>query len=177
MQQFGPAPVQQEATPTGAIRYVRSLWWGSFLAGAVAVVLVVLSRDEQLDHLQDMVSQVDATVEASTSSSLAALVLWASVALLVAVMVVEATLVRLMMHRRRWARVTLLILLPVHLGVALVAEAFLAGPGTDGAMVGPFMPTADGALVRWLLALQLGLAVLAVAVSFLPRAGSWLRSR
>lgn len=178
MQRFSPAPVRRgPPPPSGAVKLSRSLWLTSFGTGALAVILVFLSRDSQLEHLNAMVGELDATVETSTSDSLAALVFWSSLGLIVLVVGLEGLLLRIMLHRRRWARVAMLLFLPAHVAVALVAEAFLAGPGIEGAVVGSFAMDADGAGVRWLLAVQLCLAVLAALTSFGPGAKEWFSSR
>lgn len=173
LQHFSPAPLHDEPTPSGAVKASRSLWLTSFGVGALAVFLVFLSRNAQLEHVGAMVREVDATVDSSRASFLASLAFYGSLGLLILVIVLEALLLRTMLRRRRWSRLSLLMVLPAHAIVAIVAEAFLTGPGGEGAMIGSFALAAEGAQVRWLLAIQLSLASLAALTSFGPGARAW----
>ncbi|WP_170297322.1 hypothetical protein, partial [Georgenia thermotolerans] len=159
-----PAPVRREVPPPRAILTSRTLWLLSFVAGLVAAGFAWLDRTAGQQRLTEMVTELDPTRDPASLASLGRLIFWGSFAAVLLVIVVEALLLRTMMGRRAWARIALLVMLIVHAAVMVLADAYLAAAG------------AEGAGVRWPLVAQLLLAAAAWIVSLAPSATRWFRA-
>lgn len=161
-----PAPVAQAAEPPPpALNRSRTLWLLSFLSGLTAVVFAFLGREEHLAGIAEQVRDLDPDRAAGTVDTASQVVLFATMAAIVLVVLLESLLVRRMTARRGGARIALTVLLAVHAVVALVAEAFLTVPGGDGLRD-------RVVLVAWV-----ALAALAHLVSLAPSVGRWLHTR
>lgn len=161
-----PAPVAPATVPPPpALLRSRTLWLLSFLTGLTAVVFAFLGREEHLAGIAEQVRELDPGRAAGTVETASQVVLVATVAAIVLVVLVESLLVRRMTARRGGARVSLTVLLVVHSLVALVAEAYLTVPG------------ANGLRDRVVLVAWVALAALAYLVSLAPSVGRWLRER
>jgi amino acid transporter len=160
-----PAPVARDATPPRALTRSRMLWLLSFLAGLTVVVFAFLGREEHLTDIAEQVRKLAPGRAAGTVDTASQVVLFGTMAAIVLVIVGESLLVRRMMARRGGARVGLLVLLAVHAIVALVAEAYLTVPATDGLRD-------RVVLIAWV-----ALAALAYVVSLAPSVGRWFRTR
>jgi hypothetical protein len=149
--------------PPRAILTSRTLWLVSFVAGIVGAGFAWLGRSAGQERLATMVADLDPSQDPATLESFARLIFWGSFAAVLAVIVIEGLLLRTMMNRRSWARVALAVMLVVHAGVMVLADAYLAAPG------------AAGAGIRWPLVIQLVLAAAAWVVSLAPSASRWFR--
>lgn len=146
------------------VKAARSLWLLSFLLGAVAIAFAYLSSDARLERLREIVTEVDPAQDEATVDAVAALVHWGSLGALALIILVEALLLRALMRRRggiRWAQLVVILL---HGGAAVLADAFLVAPG-EGDMY-----------LRWVLVAQVVLACAALVVSLLPGADTWFRA-
>ncbi|MCU1638942.1 MAG: hypothetical protein JWL94_1589 [Microbacteriaceae bacterium] len=146
------------------MRVARALWLTSLAAGLLAIVTALLEWDAQVDRLSTAAAEIEPGRDTATLDAVATIVFGGSLAALVLVVVIEAVLLKVMMRRHAWARWALLVVLLVHSGVVLLAEASLAAPGIEGI------------LVRLLLLGQLLLAGAGLIVSVLPGARRWFRT-
>ncbi|WP_127129625.1 hypothetical protein [Georgenia sp. SYP-B2076] len=159
-----PAPIQQHVTPTTTLRVSRALWLLSFASGLAAAAFAFLVRVDQHTRLLDQVTALDPSRDAETLDKVATIVFWGAIGAVVLVIAIEALLMRSMMRGRGSARVGLFVMVVVHVVVAILAESFLAAPGTAGGAV------------RWPLVAQLLLACAALVTSLLPGANAWFRA-
>ncbi|MPV88189.1 hypothetical protein GB882_05865 [Georgenia ruanii] len=156
--------MRRRIPPPRSILTSRTLWLLSFVAGLVAVGFAWVDRTAGQQRLTELVTELDPTRDPASLESLGRLIFWGSLAAVLLVIVVEALLLRTMMGRRAWARIALLVVLVVHAAVMVLADAYLAAPGTAGAGV------------RWPLVAQLLLAAAAWIVSLAPSATRWFRA-
>lgn len=173
MRHFGEAPVHADPEPSGGVSAAKSFWLSSFSVGIIVVLTVFLSRNNRLESIESLVKDVDANATAETITTMATVAFWGTTGLFVVVMAVEALLLRGMLGRKRWARNALLLMVPVHAVVSLIAEAFLAYSSATDNVVASFAPEAEGAWTRWLLTIQLGLIVCASIASLWPGTRKW----
>lgn len=158
-----PPPLRRPVKPSGAIRAARTLWLASFAVGMLAVVSAFLAREAHVERLSAAAAEIDPGGDALTLEAVATIVFWGSLGALVLVVVVEAILLRVMMRRHGWARWVLLVVLLIHFGVVLLADASLVAPA------------AEGILARVLLLGQLLLAGAGLIVSAVPGSRWWFR--
>jgi hypothetical protein len=160
-----PAPVLQPIVPTRPVTVSRRLWIVSFAVGSIAALFAFVSRGEQLDRLQNVITGLAPDRDAETISALAQLVFWGTLSLAVLVILIEAVVLHVMMRRHGGARWVLMFILLLHAGVLVVAEAFIIAPGPDGHYL------------RVLAVAQLALAGTGLVVSLLPGANVWFRAQ
>jgi hypothetical protein len=158
-----PAPILVAVPPPGPVKAARSLWLTSFAAGLVVALIAFPNRGEQVDRLRQAAAGVGTGRDPSTLDTVASVAWWSGLGALLLLIVLEAALLSVLLRRRGWPRWVLLALLPVHLGVMMVAASVLAPPGAETYLV-------------LLLAAQAALAAAAVAAGLLPRANAWLRT-
>jgi hypothetical protein len=165
MSDLTPAPIVRPVHPGGAVKVARMLWLLSFAVGLVAVVIVFLSRDAQIDRLRDIVKDLEPDQATETLEAVATVVFWGSLGVVVIVIVIESLLLLLMMRGRAGARWALLFLVIVQAAAGVLASAFLVSSGGEGTAV--FL----------LLAAALVLASAALVAGALPGAGTWFRAK
>lgn len=160
-----PAPKLQPIVPTRLVKVARTFWLVAFAAGFIAVLFAFVSRNEQLERLRTLVTELAPERDADTLSALASLVFWGTLLLYVVVMVIEAILLRVMMRGHGGARWALMIVLVVNSVVLLIADAFVIVPGDDGLYL------------RICLVGQLALAGVGLVLSLFPNASAWFRAQ
>lgn len=160
-----PAPIAVVPPVPGTVRFARTLWLLSFVAGLAVLVGSFLSRDGHLERLRTVVDGMAPGGEAEAVSTASAIVFWGSAGALLLVILLEAALLGAILGRHGWARWALVPLLAVHAVVTLLATAFL-------------MPEGEGAnYVMILWGAQLLLALVGLVLLFLPASSAWLKSR
>ena len=159
-----PAPVPPPIVLTRTMRVSRALWFLSFVAGVVVLAAAFLNRQLQLGNLRTLVQESAPERAESTVDAVANVLFWGTLGALTAVILFQIILLRTMLNRRGAARLGLAALILLDLVVAVVAATFLAEPGIEGVVFTSF------------LIAQVALAVLALAVSFLPGAHRFFRS-
>lgn len=151
--------------PPGIMRLAQFFWVVSFLVGTSCIFIVYLVRDRQLEWLRELVREMSLNIEPESLDSVTGLVFWVSLGAVSLVILIEVVFVSVLMLARNWARWALVVVLLLHLGVAVLAGALLIPPGDTGTYVLAF------------LAVEFGLALAGVVLSFLPRASAWIKSR
>lgn len=160
-----PAPIAVVPPVPGTVRFARTLWLLSFVAGLAVLVGSFLSRDGHLERLRTVVDGMAPGGDAEAVSTASAIVFWGSAGALLLVILLEAALLGAILARHGWARWALIPLLAVHAVVTLLATAFL-------------MPEGEGAnYVMILWGAQLLLALVGLVLLFLPASSAWLKSR
>lgn len=159
-----PAPVKRPITPAGPVKASRLLWLISFAAGLLAVLILFLGRNAQATQLRELIGGLGPDLDADAVETIATIVFWGSLVALLLVIVIEAMIVRVMMHRHGWARWALLVVLMLHGAVAVLADAFVDALG------------GEGIYIRVLLVTQWALAGAAFIASCFPNAGAWFRT-
>lgn len=158
------APVLVKRPPPVPVRLSQLLWALSFVAGAIAVVLLVVIREDQLPLIAEAVRSVDGSRSDETYTSAAEIVFWGAFALTVTLLLVQVTLLVSFMGRRpgiRWWQFTTLVLqVLVYLLVLELVARGEHGPG-----------------LSQLLVSQVGLVAGALLLSTLPAALRWTAQR
>lgn len=160
-----PAPVLEPIVPTRQVKAARTLWLVSFAAGFIAVLFAFVARNEQLERLRQLVTELAPERDAETLAALAALVFWGTLALFALVLVIEAIVLRVMMRGHGAARWALMVILVLNAGVLLVADAVVIAPGDEGIYL------------RICLVAQLALGGVGLVLSLFPGASAWFRAQ
>ena len=156
-------PVRRPVPPPRPVLTARMLWFVSFALNAAAVLVAFLGRDAIETELEETLLRVAPDYDASSIGGLVDAVFWGSVALLGAVVALEAILLAFLMNRRGGVRWVQLPVIAVHAIAAVAALAFLT--------VAEF-----GILVEALVIGAFALAVLAWVFVLLPSAHRWFRT-
>lgn len=147
-----PAPI--------SVRLSQLFWALSLLVGAVGVVYLFVIREPVLPEITALIKGVDETRADETYSTASDIVFWSGFGLLVAVILIQVTLLVSFSNRRPGARWWMLGTL------ALQAAGFLG--------IREMIALGDrGVPLERVLAIQLGLATLALLISTLPGALRW----
>lgn len=162
MSNAAPAPVPVKVPLPRSMRAARALWIASFVPGASVIVLAFLSQEAHLGRLDELVAELAAQQGIEAPDAAAPIAFWGSIGALALVTAIEVILISAMLRGRGGVRWALLAVLPLHLGVVLLADAFLG--------LGDY-----GAVFSVLLLGQLLLAAFAVVLSVLPRSSAWFR--
>lgn len=153
-------PVLVRRTPPFSIRLTQLLWVLSFVAGAVAIVYFFVVRQDLLPLVNDAIRAVDGTRGEETYNTAADIFFWSAFAVMVALVLIQLTLLVSFTNRRPgvrwWQFVTLVVQAPLY---ALALE--IVGGGEYGAML------------RQMLTTQCGLVLGALLVSSLPNSIDW----
>ncbi|MHA6694992.1 hypothetical protein [Homoserinimonas sp. A520] len=160
-----PAPVLQPIVPTRQVKAARTLWLVSFAAGFIVILFTFVSRDDQLERLRELVTDLAPERDSETLTALASLVFWGTLGLLVLVIVIEAIALRAMMRGHGGARWALMLILFANAGVLLIADALLIAPGEEGLYL------------RISLVAELALAGAGLVLSLFPSASTWFRAQ
>ncbi len=158
------APVLVKLAPPVSVRLAQLGWVLSLVTGAVAVVYLFIIRETQLPEMTEAIKAVDGTRAEETYSTAAEILYWTAFGILAVVLLVQVTCLVSFNNRRpraRWWQFGSVMVL----GIALIGIRELVAVGERG------LP-----LTR-LLALQVGLALLALAFSVLPPALKWSARR
>ncbi|CAH0223623.1 hypothetical protein SRABI121_03033 [Microbacterium sp. Bi121] len=158
------APVLVKLTPPFEVRLSQFFWIISFAVGAFAVVFLFVVREELLPLIEEVARRVTDGRSDETYTSAADILFWIVFGALVAVLLVQITLMVSFTSRRpnvRWWQLSTLALLA--LVVVLSPEWVALG--------------SHGAQFQAMIAAQAGLVVLALLCSILPRAMSWSARR
>lgn len=154
------APVLTNLTPPFSIRMAQFFWILSFLAGAFAVVYSFIIRQHQLPLIKDAVRAVDPARSEDTYTIAADIIYWSVFALVVAVLLVQITLLVSFMGRRPNIRWWQLLTLVIQVLVLLLAM--------DLAMTGERAQP-----LRLVIAAQCVLVAIALLWSVLPKGLAW----
>lgn len=153
-------PVVVKQPPPFSVRLAQVLWTLSFIAGALALVLLVATREDQLPLISEAIRDVDPTRAEATYQSAADIVFWSAFGLMVTMLLVQITLLVSFMSRRRGIRwwqfgtVVAQVLL-----FTLVAHLVARGD--------------NGVSLRQVMSAQVGLSLLALLMSVFPGAIAW----
>ncbi|MET0295799.1 MAG: hypothetical protein ABW024_00245 [Microbacterium sp.] len=154
------APVIVKVPPPLVVRFSQVFWLLSLVAGAVAVVYMVVIRQGQLPEIEALVRAVDATRADATYTTAADIIFWAVFTPVVAIVLVQIALQVSFANRRPNVRWWLFGSLLFQGGVVLIAREFVAF-GERG------LP------LERILQIQLGLAVIGLLFGLLPPALRW----
>lgn len=154
------APVIVKVPAPFSVRLSQLLWVLSLAVGAAAVVYLFVIRQAQLPEIQDVVRAVDAARAEDTYETAADIIYWSAFSILVALLLLQVTLLVSFSNRRPNVRWWLLGTFLAQAGVFLVVREIIA--------VGE-----RGVPLERLLLAQLGLALLALLVSTMPPALRW----
>lgn len=160
LQNPNTAPVLTRLTPPFSIRTAQFFWILSFAIGGFAVVYFFVIRKDQVPLISDAVRAVDPGRADETYTAAADIIYWSVFGLLVAVLLVQITLLVSFMARRpkiRWWQLLTWALQVVTLGLSL--ELVLTGE--------PAQP------LRTVLAAQCALVLLGLISSVMPKAIAW----
>ncbi|WP_227411916.1 hypothetical protein [Cryobacterium sp. BB736] len=160
-----PAPVRRLSPPTRTLLTARWLWLASLALGLIAGFFIFIYRADQIDRLQQTITELDATRAAETVDALSLLVFWGALGILALVLVLEAIMLSVMLRGHGGARWALLFLLVLNAGAVLLADAVLLPPEGNG----PYL---------WLLLIaQFVLAGAGFVCSLLPGSSGWFRAQ
>lgn len=159
--QGAPPPDLAPLRPAPVVRTLRVLWMVSFVVGATIIAFAFIVRSTIAADLADYLSELAPDRAEETLDQVATVVLTAILIGIGVLIVLEALLLRGLLHRRSAFRWLLLGALPLQVAVAVLADAFLA--------------VGDQALyIRGLLIVQVLLAAAAALTGLLPATGAWL---
>lgn len=157
-------PVVERKPPPITVRLCQLAWIFSIVIGAFAIVYAFIIRESQLPLLNDTIRKINDARADETYDLIADILFWALFGALVVVVMMNIIFLMSFMNRRpsiRWWQFTSILLLSF-----VVAMAFeLLGKGERGL------------LLRQVLLVMLGLAVLALLLSLLPPVLRWSRAR
>ena len=159
-----PAPVLQPIVPTRQVKWARTLWLLSFAAGSIALLFAFVSREQQLNRLRELVTELAPERDAETLAALASLVFWGTLALVTLIIVIQAILLRAMVRGHGGARWALMFSLFIGAAISLIADAVAIPPGDDGLYL------------RICLVVQLVFGGVGLVLSLFPGASAWFRS-
>ncbi|UXM90851.1 hypothetical protein [Paenarthrobacter sp. JL.01a] len=157
-----PPPITAAVRAPGPARLSRSLWVASFLAGIAVVVTGFLGRDTHFERLKGVIQSMVPDGDAKAVEGATAVVFLGSLALIAAVVAVEAVLLAVLFRRRTWPRWVLAPVVLLHAVVTVMTVDYVAAPGADGVMA------------TVLLAIQFVLAAAGLVLLFLPSTTAWL---
>ncbi|MEV8266887.1 hypothetical protein [Microbacterium sp. NPDC076911] len=153
-------PILAKLTPPFSVRVSQLFWILSFIIGGSAVVYSFIIRETQLPLIADLARTVEADRDARTYTAAADIIYWSMFALMVAVILVQITLLVSFMARkpnvRWWQLLTFCVQVATFsLGIELVITGEQAQP------------------LRYLVVAQCALVLLALFFSILPGAMRW----
>jgi len=158
------APVLVKRTPPFSVRMSQFLWILSFAVGGFAVVYFFVIREEQLPLIADVARRVTEGRSGETYDSAADIVFWVIFGLVVAMLLVQITLLVSFMSRRPHVRWWQLATWGVQVLVLLLSMEWVA--------IGE-----RGESLRLLFAVQAGLVLLALIAGVFPKAIAWSARR
>jgi hypothetical protein len=142
------------------------IWIASCLVPLLAIIYSVTRLDDVRAHIHATAVIEDPTATAESLDRVVNVTMWIALAALAVPAVVEIVLALLMVNRRNWARV--LLLLVGLLGIPAAAIAF-------GALSDDAAASKNNLAIG--IAVQALLVVVAIVLMFLPSANHWFRSR
>lgn len=154
------APVMVKATPPFSIRFSQFLWIASFALGGFTAVYLFVIRKDLLPLITESAKTVTAGRSEQTYETAADIVFWVVFGALIAVLLVQITLLVSFMARRPHMRWWQLLTFAV-LGLLVVLSPEWVALGAQGE---PLQP---------LLAGQAALVLLALLSSILPKGIAW----
>jgi hypothetical protein len=154
------APVLVKLTPPFSVRMSQFFWILSFAVGGFTVVYFFIIRQDQLPLIADVARRVTEGRSDETYQTAADIVFWVIFGLIVAMLLVQITLLVSFMSRRPYVRWWQLATWGVQVIVLLLSMEWVA--------LGD-----RGEPVRLLLAAQAGLVLLALLASVFPKAIAW----
>ena len=154
------APVLVKLTPPFSVRMSQFFWIISFAVGGFTVVYFFIIRQEQLPLIADVARRVTTGRSDATYTSAADIVFWVLFGLIVAMLLVQITLLVSFMSRRPHVRWWQLSTWGVQVIVLLLSMEWVA--------LGD-----RGQPLKLLLAAQAGLVLLALLASIFPKAIAW----
>ncbi|MBB1511195.1 hypothetical protein H5398_12935 [Tessaracoccus sp. MC1679] len=154
------APVIVKQPPPFSIRVTQLLWVLGLVAGSVAVVYYFVVREDQLPLIIEAVRGVDGSRQDSTYATAADIIYWSAFWGLVALLLIQITLLVSFMNRKDGARWWMFFTVLGQAALYLVANELVA----EGE---------HGEILRQMFAVQGGLVLLAILVSTFPGALRW----
>lgn len=159
-----PPPVLVKEPPPLSVRLSQLLWAVSFIVGLVGVVFFFIVRQDQLPLIAASIRAVDDTRTEQTYSTAADIVYWSAFAIMVALLLVQVTLLVSFMSRRD--------------GIRWWQFATLACQGALFALMTEMVGGGEHATsLRQILIGQCGLVFLALLSSVFPGALKWTARR
>lgn len=158
------APVMVKATPPFSIRFSQFLWIASFALGGFTAVYLFVIRKDLLPLITESAKTVTAGRSEQTYETAADIVFWVVFGALIAVLLVQITLLVSFMGRRPHMRWWQLLTFAV-LGLLVLLSPEWVALGAQGE---PLQP---------LLAGQAALVLLALLSSILPKGIAWSARR
>ncbi|GER23452.1 hypothetical protein NCCP1664_19480 [Zafaria cholistanensis] len=133
--------------------------------GVAACLVAYFSRDATLEHLKGLVMQRQTVGHEVALDALVSTLFWGCLGTLLAVMAIQALLVKVMMNRHGRLRWALLAVLPLHGFAVVVVDAFLV------------LPSGAGTATSVLLLAQLALSGVALVLGVLDGTSAWFRAK
>lgn len=158
------APVLVKVPPPFSVRLSQFLWILSFAVGAFAVVYFFVVREDLLPLISDSAKEITEGRDDATYDSAADIIFWVVFGIMVAVLLIQVTLMVSFMNRRPHVRWWQLATLAVLVLLVLLSPEWVA-LGERGEPLPP------------LLAAQSALVLLALFSSVMPRAIGWSARR
>jgi hypothetical protein len=155
-------PVLRKVPVPRVVRIARTFWILSFVLGGAAVLITFLSHGSITAELTTTLVRLTPGYSEDEVATFVDVVYWSSIAGLGVVIMSEAILLAFIVNRRGGARWWQLLVLVLHIGVVVVALAFIA--------IGDW-----GTLVTLLLLAGLALAVTGWILGLVGPAGRWFR--
>ena len=154
------APVLVKLTPPLSVRMSQLFWVLSFAVGGFTAVFFFIIRQEQLPLISDLVRTVSEGRSDETYDTAADIVFWIVFGVMVAVLLIQITLLVSFMSRRPNVRWWQLATLGIQVMLLLLSMEWVAlGERRESLLL--------------LLAAQAGLALIALLFSTLPKAIAW----
>jgi hypothetical protein len=154
------APVVVKLPAPFTVRMSQLCWVLSLLVGAIAVIFLFVIREPLLPDIAGLIRGVDGTRADETYTSAADIIYWTAFGALVAILLVQVTLLVSFSNRRSGVRWWMLGTAVVQVGVFLAIRELVA-IGTRGVPL------------ERLLLIQVALVVLALLFSVIPNALRW----
>ena len=158
------APVLTKVPPPASVRLSQLCWVLSFFAGGIAVVYFFIIREKQLPLVADVARAMTEGRSDASYTSAADIIYWSMFGVMVAVLLVQITLLVSFTSRRpgvRWWQLA-----------TFVAQVILYLIGLELVASGE-----DGVFLRQLLLAQSGLVLVGLLFSTMPGALKWTARR
>jgi|GEM_PF-3334363 len=165
MSSLAPAPIRASPPPPRVVHAMRLAWVLSFVTGVAACLVAYFSRDATLAHLKALVAQRQPAGAEVAVDALVSTLFWVCLGTLLAVMALQALLVKVMMNRHGRLRWALLAVLPLHGFAVLLLDGFLV------------LPSAAGTALSVLLLAQLALVGTGLVLGVMDGASAWFRAK
>ena len=158
------APVVVKVPPPFAVRTCQFFWAINFVLAATAIVFFFVIREDQLPLIADAIRAVEADRPDETYDKAADIVYWSVFGVMIALLLVQITLMVSFMNRKPGTRWWQLVTLGAQLLLFGLGRELIAGGENEES-------------IRQLLAGQIVAVTLALLISNLPSAIRWTARR